>query len=85
MTHMKTALSIEKSLFDRMEHLSRSMKISRSRLYSLAIRDYLEKMDHEQILERINAACADMPDEVEKKWFESTAHTHGAQVEGEWK
>ncbi|MHC9545040.1 MAG: hypothetical protein AB9903_36460 [Vulcanimicrobiota bacterium] len=83
MAHVKTALSIEKSLFDRVELLAHSMKVPRSRIMSLALKDYLDRLEQDQILERINAACEDMPDEFEKRWLQATAYSHAERIKDE--
>jgi metal-responsive CopG/Arc/MetJ family transcriptional regulator len=43
MAHIRIALSIEESLFQKAEKIAEEMKISRSELYSLAARDYLKR------------------------------------------
>ncbi len=83
MAHVKTALSIEKSLFDRVELLAHSMKIPRSRIMSLALKDYLDRLEQDKLLERINDACDDMPDEFEKRWLEATAYGHAERIKDE--
>jgi predicted transcriptional regulator len=57
---MKTAVSISDELFSKAEKLAKRKKISRSRLYSQAIEEYLEKEDEKKITENINRVCRDV-------------------------
>jgi hypothetical protein len=82
--NVKTAVSIQKPLFDRVEALARKMKISRSRLYAQALEEYILKHENRQLLERINAAYQDGPDEDEIKHLKATRITQRKQAEGEW-
>jgi len=54
---MKTAVSITDELFVKAEKLAKRKKISRSRLYSQAIEEYLAKDEKRKIIEKINKVC----------------------------
>ncbi len=43
MLGVKTAISIEKSLFHQVKQLASDMHMSRSKLFSLAVKDFLQK------------------------------------------
>ena len=43
MENIKTAISIEKSLFTQANALARKMKVSRSRLFVLALEDFIRE------------------------------------------
>ena len=60
---MKTAISVEGDLLQKADQVARKMGLSRSRLFSLALRDYLEQRDQEELLERLNRVYADSPEE----------------------
>lgn len=66
MTIVKTAISIQKSLFQRAEEIAKEMKISRSRLFVLAVEDFIRRHQNKLLLEEINLAYADDPDENEQ-------------------
>jgi metal-responsive CopG/Arc/MetJ family transcriptional regulator len=66
MTIVKTAISIQKSLFQRAEEIAKEMKISRSRLFVLAVEDFIRRYQNRLLLEEINQAYADGPDEKEQ-------------------
>ncbi|MCC6300126.1 MAG: hypothetical protein IT314_12580 [Anaerolineales bacterium] len=65
MTIVKTAISIQKSLFQRAEEIAKEMKISRSRLFVLAVEDFIRRYQNMLLLEEINQAYSDGPDEKE--------------------
>lgn len=84
MQNIKTAISIQKSLFEQAENLARTMKVSRSRLFVLALEEYLHHHQNRELLTRLNAAYADEPDSAEQKLRRKTRRTHRRIVEGEW-
>jgi len=84
METIKTAISIQKSLFEKAEDLARKMKVPRSRLYSLALQDYLRRRENKNLLAQINAAQAEEPEASEKNLRQKSKRTHRRLVEGEW-
>ena len=52
---MKTAVSIPDPIYRRAEKAARQLRVSRSRLYSTAIAEYLQRHTDEQIVEQLNA------------------------------
>ena len=84
MQNMKTAVSIQKSLFDQAERIAREMGISRSRLFSLALEDYIRREQNRELLTQINAAFANEPDAIEKSHRLKSRSTHRRIVKGEW-
>ncbi|HZQ08132.1 MAG TPA: hypothetical protein VFD70_16225 [Anaerolineae bacterium] len=84
MEHIKTAISIQKSLFDQAEALAHKMKISRSRLFVLALEDYMRRQQNRDLLAQINAAYGDEPDASEKKFLRKARKQYSKLVEREW-
>lgn len=84
METIKTAISIQKSLFTQAEDLARKMKISRSRLFVLALEDYISHQQNRELLARINATYADKSDSVEKTLHRKARRVHRRMVEGKW-
>jgi metal-responsive CopG/Arc/MetJ family transcriptional regulator len=84
MENVKTAISIQKALFDQAEDLARKMKVSRSRLFVLALEDYLRRQQNREMLAQINAAYADEPDPSEQMLRRKSKRQHRKIVEGEW-
>lgn len=87
MANIKTAISLHKSLFEQVETLAREMKVSRSRLFVLALEDYLRRQQNLQLLEKINQAYQDAPeatDATERKRFRKMRRSHRKVLEGTW-
>ncbi|MDE3089568.1 MAG: hypothetical protein KGJ80_09350 [Chloroflexota bacterium] len=84
MQNVKTAISIQKSLFEQAEKLARQMQVSRSRLFVLALEDYIHRQQNRELLTRINAAYAGEPDASERRLHRKARRTHRRIVEGEW-
>ena len=84
MESIKTAISIEKSLFTQANILARKMKVSRSRLFVLALEDFIREQENRELLEKINAVYADEPDQSEKVLRQKTRKSHRRLVEGQW-
>lgn len=69
MTIVKTAISIQKSLFQRAEEIAKEMKISRSRLFVLAVEDFIRRYQNQLLLDEINSAYSDSPEQNEEDDF----------------
>ena len=84
MESVKTAISIDKSLFAQANALARKMKVSRSRLFVIALEDFIREQENRELLEKINAVFADEPDESEKTLRRKVRKSHRRLVEGQW-
>ncbi len=67
MAHVKTAISIEESLFREAEDWAGKLGISRSQLFARAVAEYVRQRENEELLERLNEAHADGLDEEEQE------------------
>lgn len=67
MSGVKTAISLDEELFARVNKLAHELHVSRSRLFSLAVEDYLRKQENQNLLARLNEAYGDHPDDEETK------------------
>ncbi len=87
MAHVKTAISIEESLFREAEAWAGKLNISRSQLFARAVEDFVRQRENEELLERLNAAHADGLDEEEKEFLEHMRVYQGRlihRLEGEY-
>ena len=84
MQAIKTAISIEKNLFDQADTIARTMKVSRSRLFVIALQDFIEHRKNKEMLAQINAAYADEPDATEQTLLRKSRRQHRRIVEDKW-
>ena len=57
---MKTAVSVPEEVFRRAETLARRLKLSRSELYSRALREYVARNAPDAVTDALNRVCADL-------------------------
>ena len=81
---IKTAISIEKNLFDQAEIIASALNVSRSKLFVIALKDFIEHHKNRELLAQINAAYADEPDATEQILLKKARRQHGRSVEGKW-
>jgi metal-responsive CopG/Arc/MetJ family transcriptional regulator len=84
MANIKTAISIEKPLFEEVEALAEEMKVSRSYLFTLATRDFIQYHKSQKLLDAINATYDDSPDNEEKRLRVQMKSKHRQLVKGQW-
>ena len=83
MSTVKTAISLEQSLFQRADQHAASLKISRSRVIALALEDYLHRQENLTLLEEINTAYDDAPDPDEERRLKAAQRSF-SKVLDEW-
>jgi metal-responsive CopG/Arc/MetJ family transcriptional regulator len=64
---MKTAISLDDSLMTEADRAAREIGVSRSRLFSLALEEYLRKREHDRILAQLNLVYGSESDAGEKR------------------
>jgi hypothetical protein len=84
MSNIKTAISIQETLFEKAEALARELNISRSRLFVLAVEDFIQRHHNRKLLDQINFAYEDEPDPAEKRRLHAVQRQHRKNLEGEW-
>ena len=83
MSSVKTAISLEEPLFEQAENAARELKISRSRLFALAIEEFLRKHESRKLLAAINASV-EAPDPHERAVQSALRRRQRNRMEGEW-
>jgi metal-responsive CopG/Arc/MetJ family transcriptional regulator len=63
---MKTAISIDDGLLHDADETARRMGLSRSRLFALAVGDFLQRQRQEQMLRRLNEVYANRAEPAER-------------------
>ena len=83
MPNIKTAISIEKPIFDQVNDLAQNLKISRSRLFVLAAQEFICRHNNLELLKAINEAYDDLQ-EPETKIIEKKQPRHLKMVKNKW-
>lgn len=84
MANVKTAISLQQSLFKQVDALAQELEISRSRLFVLAVEAFIQRYQNRQLLEAINEAYADLPGPEEQALRHQMRQQHRQMVEGQW-
>ena len=81
---IKTAISIQKTLFEQAESLAQQLNMSRNHFFGLAIETFIKNQQNLILLDEINQVYADEPDPDEKVRFSKMRNQHRKLVENEW-
>ena len=84
MSTMKTAISIQESLFEETKILANKLHVSRSELFARAMRDFIRKQQNRQLLQQLNIAYDDPANAEERKWQGRVKNQQRKLVEGKW-
>jgi metal-responsive CopG/Arc/MetJ family transcriptional regulator len=84
MANIKTAISIDKPLYDQVEDLAHELNTSRSRIFSLAVTEFIQRLKNQKLLEAINAAYDDFPDAKEESLKSVMRSQHLKMVKNQW-
>lgn len=84
MANIKTAISLQKPLFEEVEVLARELEISRSRLFALAAEEFIQRHRNQALLKAIDDAYADPPDPEEQRMLHSMRGKQRKSTKGEW-
>jgi metal-responsive CopG/Arc/MetJ family transcriptional regulator len=84
MASVKTAISVDKPLFDEVDALAQEMEVSRSYLFTLAVREFVQRRKSQKTLEAVNAAHDDVPDPAEASLQTRMRRKHRELVKDQW-
>ena len=62
---VKTAISLDDTLFAQVESLVQELELSRSRVIALAIQEFIKRRETQKMVAALHEAYADFPDEEE--------------------
>jgi metal-responsive CopG/Arc/MetJ family transcriptional regulator len=71
---MKTAISLDSTLLKEADQTARALGLSRSRLFSLALEDYLRHRRQQQTLDQLNQAYSNEPNPTEAPNLKAKFH-----------
>ena len=81
MSTIKTAISIDRNLFEQIEVLSKELNVSRSKVFAAAIEEFLERYENEKIFHALNSVYDDKSDDEELKLQENYRKYHKKLIE----
>lgn len=80
---VKTAISLQEKLFKKVDKLAGELHVSRSRLFVMAVQDFIKKKESQNFLSQINNAFSDHPDSEEIKVQSNMRQKQSKQLERE--
>ena len=84
MANVKTAISIDKPLFEEVDALAHELNTSRSRIFVLAAKEFIQRHKNQELLEAINDAYDDVPDAKEESFRSMMRSRHLEMIEDQW-
>jgi hypothetical protein len=84
MATVKTAISIQKSLFTQVNDLAEELQIPRSQLFALAVEEFIKRHENRKMLDSLNKVYADEPDPNAERLQKGMRRRHRQLVEGQW-
>ena len=81
---IKTAISIQKSLFEQAESLAQELNVSRSELFGMAIETFVRNHQNQILLQEINEAYSEEQDPSDKVRLSKMRKQHRKVVRNEW-
>lgn len=84
MASIKTAISIQEHLFEQVEQLAEELEVPRSRVFVMAVEEYIRRYQNQQLLAEIERAYDDMPTEEERAYFDRMRQQHRRVVSDAW-
>lgn len=85
MASAKTTVAIQRSLYETLKAIAQDLELSNSIILELAIEQFVQKhQNNQELLQKINAAYDDLPDNEEKTLLTKMKIHHKRLVEGQW-
>lgn len=79
----KPDIVLNQQLLDRLNAAASEMKISQSGLVALAVEEFLQRQQTRQLVDRLNEAYKDGPDEEEREWLKHSQKAYRKTLEAE--
>jgi metal-responsive CopG/Arc/MetJ family transcriptional regulator len=84
MTTVKTAISIDESLFEEANQLAQELKVSRSQVFATALEEYIQRQKNCAMLKALNRVYAQGSDDEDTAEIAGMRPGHRRLVDGEW-
>lgn len=82
--NVKAAVSIPEPVFKEAEKLAHRMKVSRSRLYSMALASFIEDLHNQRLLEQADAAFDAPPSSTDNDYLSRMKQYRRRTFKEEW-
>ena len=83
MANVKTAISLNKTLLEKVDSVAQEMEMPRSHLFVLAVEEFLQRHENRRLLEAINKVYSDLPSEEETTYLRAIQHDYAETLEDE--
>lgn len=83
MPGVKTAISLDEELLEKVDKLSHDLHVSRSKVFSMAVQDYLKKQENQSLLAQLNEAYEDTPNDTKENISKLMRRKHHEIIEQE--
>jgi len=84
MSLIKTAISLDSTLLEEVDSLAKQMEIARSRVFVLAVKNFIKNYQNKKLLDSINNAFDDGFTDEEKDLNEKMRNHHVKMVKDQW-
>ena len=84
MATIKTAISIQQALFDRVNELAEELQIPRSQVFALAVEEFIKQHENRGIFDALNEVYDDAPGPGEEALREGMRRRQRQVLEGQW-
>lgn len=83
MSNIKTAVSIKESLFKKAETLAKKLEISRSKLFAVALENFIRQQENRELFKKINEAHSQAFSPDEERYRKQIRDYHRRSLEDE--
>lgn len=83
MSNIKTAVSIKESLFKKAETLAKKLEISRSKLFAVALENFIRQQENRELLKKINEVYSQAFSPDEESYRKQIRDYHRRSLEDE--
>ena len=83
MSSIKTAISIDEDLYKEVKDLSIRLNISKSRIFSQAVRYFIDKKNNLELLKKINESYSAELNEIDTEYLEAVKKSY-SQIIDRW-
>ena len=84
MSVVKTAISVEKSLLDKIDATAKNLSLSRSKFLAVAAENYLHHIETQELIEKLNEVYGDGLDDMEIKTLKGMKTVMQRHAEDAW-